>query len=96
MHQDRPLAEPLAAPRERPRHHRVGVAGQHVRARPAVKDVVAVVSIGGRDYLSFCSNDYLGLANHPRVKQKAQTAIEVWGVGPAAVRTIAGSQALDL
>jgi len=52
--------------------------------------------VGGKKVLNFCTNNYLGLANHPVVKKKAQEAIAQWGVGPAAVRTIAGTQALHL
>jgi glycine C-acetyltransferase len=46
--------------------------------------------------LNFCTNNYLGLANHPAMKAAAQRAIEEWGVGPAAVRSIAGTQALHV
>ncbi len=52
--------------------------------------------VDGKRVLNFCTNNYLGLANHPQLKAKAQQAIEKWGVGPAAVRTIAGTQALHL
>lgn len=44
--------------------------------------------------LNFCSNNYLGLANHPRLVKAAQQAAEDYGVGPGAVRSIAGT--LDL
>jgi len=47
--------------------------------------------VDGKKVLNFCTNNYLGLANHPRLKRAAQVAIEEWGVGPAAVRSIAGT-----
>lgn len=50
--------------------------------------------VDGQRVLNFCTNNYLGLANHPLLKKRAQEAIDKWGVGPAAVRTIAGTQAL--
>lgn len=47
--------------------------------------------VDGKQVLNFCTNNYLGLANDPRLKAAAQKAIEEWGVGPAAVRSIAGT-----
>lgn len=52
--------------------------------------------VDGKRVLNFCSNNYLGLANHPRMREAAKKAIDQWGVGPAAVRTIAGTTALHL
>ena len=52
--------------------------------------------VDGRRVLNYCSNNYLGLANHPRLVQAAKEAIERYGVGPAAVRTIAGTMNLHL
>jgi glycine C-acetyltransferase len=52
--------------------------------------------VDGRRVLNFCTNNYLGLANHPRLKEAAKAAVDHWGVGPAAVRSIAGTQALHL
>ncbi|NOZ70433.1 MAG: glycine C-acetyltransferase [Chloroflexi bacterium] len=52
--------------------------------------------VDGKRVLNFCSNNYLGLANHPRLREAAKQAIDQWGVGPAAVRTIAGTTALHL
>ncbi len=52
--------------------------------------------VDGRRVLNFCTNNYLGLANHPVLKEAARKAVEEWGVGPAAVRTIAGTQRLHI
>ncbi|MCK6576969.1 MAG: glycine C-acetyltransferase [Anaerolineae bacterium] len=52
------------------------------------------VVIDGRRILNFCANNYLGLANHPRLKDAAKRAIDEFGIGPGAVRTIAGTTSL--
>ncbi|MCR4398025.1 MAG: glycine C-acetyltransferase [Firmicutes bacterium] len=46
--------------------------------------------------LNLCSNNYLGLANDDRLKAAARQALEKYGVGPGAVRTIAGTMTLHL
>lgn len=54
----------------------------------------AWIEVDGRRVLNLCSNNYLGLANHPRLKDAAKGAIDEMGVGPAAVRSIAGTTTL--
>lgn len=49
------------------------------------------ITIEGRTLISMASNNYLGLANHPAVKQAAIKAIEQWGVGAGAARLISGT-----
>jgi glycine C-acetyltransferase len=50
--------------------------------------------IDGQDVINLSSNNYLGLANHPQLKQAAISAIEQLGVGSGAVRTIIGTMAI--
>jgi glycine C-acetyltransferase len=52
--------------------------------------------IDGREVINLSSNNYLGLITHPRLKQRALEAIEKYGVGSGAVRTICGTMALHL
>lgn len=52
------------------------------------------IVINGKKVLNFCSNNYLGLANDERLKIAAKNAIDEFGIGPAAVRTIAGTTTL--
>jgi len=54
------------------------------------------VTIEGRRALNFCANNYLGLANHPTLRAAAKEAIDRFGVGPGAVRTIAGTMSLHV
>ncbi len=52
--------------------------------------------VDGKDVLNFCSNNYLGLANHPKIVEAAKDATKKYGVGPAAVRSIAGTMDLHV
>lgn len=56
--------------------------GAHVRAN------------GGQEVLNMCANNYLGLAQHPLVRQAAHEALDQWGYGLASVRFICGTQSL--
>ncbi len=53
-----------------------------------------VTTMDGREVISLSSNDYLGLTHHPRMRQAALKAVEEFGVGSGAVRTIAGTMTL--
>lgn len=74
----------------------LAAAGLRTNIRTIESPMDAWVTIDGRRLLNFCANNYLGLANHPRLRKAAQTAIDDFGVGPGAVRTIAGTTALHL
>ncbi|HSB62042.1 MAG TPA: glycine C-acetyltransferase [Vicinamibacteria bacterium] len=50
------------------------------------------VSLGGREVLNFCANNYLGLASEPRLVRAAQDGLARWGLGLASVRFICGTQ----
>jgi glycine C-acetyltransferase len=50
-----------------------------------------VITVGGRDVLNFCANNYLGLAGDERVTQAGIRAQEKWGAGTASVRFICGT-----
>jgi glycine C-acetyltransferase len=51
----------------------------------------AIIKLNGHDVINLSSNNYLGFANHPRLKKAAMDAIETYGVGAGAVRTIVGN-----
>ena len=50
-----------------------------------------MVEVDGRRLVNLSSNDYLGLTHHPRLRKAALAAVEEFGVGSGAVRTIAGT-----
>ncbi len=52
------------------------------------------IVVDGKPVLNFCANNYLGLANHPRLREAAKRAIDTYGIGPGAVRSIAGTMSL--
>jgi 8-amino-7-oxononanoate synthase len=49
--------------------------------------------VDGRKVVAFCSNDYLGLANHPELVKATGAALKKWGVGAGASHLISGDQA---
>jgi len=71
-------------------------AGLYNRIRTLSSPQGAWLQVDGKRTLNFCSNNYLGLANHPRLVQAVQEAVMRYGVGPAAVRSIAGTMQLHL
>jgi len=71
-------------------------AGLYNRIRTLSSPQGAWLVVDGKRVLNFCSNNYLGLANHPQVVAAAKSALDRYGAGPGAVRSIAGTMDLHL
>jgi glycine C-acetyltransferase/8-amino-7-oxononanoate synthase len=69
-------------------------AGLHRRLRPIEGPQGPRVHLDGAEVLLLCSNNYLGLADHPRVRQAAAEAAERYGAGAGASRLISGDMEL--
>ena len=66
---------------------------QLYRSRCVVESAQDVtLNIQGQSLTNFCSNDYLGLANHPEVKQAFKNAVDEYGVGSGASQLVTGHQ----
>jgi glycine C-acetyltransferase len=73
----------------------IQTAGLFKRERIITTPQDAIIRVsGGAEVINFCANNYLGLANHPRVKEAAKRAIDTHGNGMASVRFICGTQDL--
>jgi glycine C-acetyltransferase len=70
--------------------------GLYNTIRTVESSVGAWVTIEGKRVLNMCSNNYLGFANDPRLCAAAKRAIDEFGVGPGAVRSIAGTMSLHV
>ena len=66
-------------------------SGLYNRIRTLNSPQGAWLEVDGKRALNFCSNNYLGLANHPQIVQAASETMKKYGLGPAAVRSIAGT-----
>ena len=70
--------------------------GLYNRIRTIGSPQGAWLVVDGKRALNFCSNNYLGLANHPDIVSAAKKAADEMGVGPGAVRSIAGTMTLHV
>lgn len=68
--------------------------GLYRRLRTVQSDQGPTVILDGREVLNLCSNNYLGLANHPALREAAKEAIDRYGCGSGASRLISGNMAL--
>ena len=73
---------------------RLREAGLLINIRTVEGPQGAWITVDGKRVLNLSSNNYLGLANDLQSKTASHNAIDTYGVGPAAVRTIAGTTAL--
>ena len=71
-------------------------AGTFKRERELEGPQDAEVKVNGREVVMLTSNNYLGLANHPRIRAAAREAVDAWGYGMASVRFICGTDSLHL
>lgn len=71
-------------------------AGLLKSERPLSSSQSSHIEVNGKDVLNFCANNYLGLANHPKIISAAKNALDEWGFGLASVRFICGTQELHL
>ncbi|ANZ37136.1 glycine C-acetyltransferase [Lentzea guizhouensis] len=68
-------------------------AGLYKAERVIATPQNAAVRVGsGDEVLNFCANNYLGLADHPKLIEAAKSALDEWGFGMASVRFICGTQ----
>jgi len=72
----------------------VRAAGLYKEERAITGPQGARISVGGREVLNLCANNYLGLAAHPEVIRAARDALDRWGYGLSSVRFICGTQAI--
>ncbi len=73
----------------------IRAAGLYNGERVLTSPQRAHVGVAGReDLLNMCANNYLGLADHPEVRDAARQAVDRWGYGMASVRFICGTQQL--
>jgi glycine C-acetyltransferase/8-amino-7-oxononanoate synthase len=72
----------------------LGRLGLHRRTRMISGPQGPQVTLDGRAVLLFCSNNYLGLAEHPRVREAAADAAMRWGAGAGASRLVSGTMTI--
>ncbi len=68
--------------------------GLKINLRTIASPPDAWMKVDGRRVLNLCTNNYLGLASDPRLVRAAKGALDTYGVGPTAVRSIAGTLAI--
>jgi glycine C-acetyltransferase len=72
------------------------IQGTYFKLRVLDDAQAAVCHYDGREVINLASNNYLGLCDHPKLREAATAAIEKYGVGSGAVRTIAGTMRIHI
>ena len=70
--------------------------GTYFKLRVLDDEQGPVCHYDGREVINLASNNYLGLCDHPKLREAAIAAVEKYGVGSGAVRTIAGTMRIHL
>ena len=70
--------------------------GTYFKLRILEDEQAAICTYDGKRVINLASNNYLGLCNHPKLREAAIAAIQKYGVGSGAVRTIAGTMRIHM
>jgi glycine C-acetyltransferase len=76
--------------------NRLREQGLYQKLRILETEQLPVCNFDGHEVINLSSNNYLGLTTHPKLKEAAVRAVEEFGVGSGAVRTIAGTMAIHM
>ena len=63
----------------------------HRTLRKVASEQTPRIVIDGRPCINLCSNNYLGLANHPSLKEASINAVKIYGTGAGASRLVSGN-----
>ena len=64
------------------------------KLRPISSRKAGIINVGGKEYIDFSSNDYLGLSGHPRLIEAARAALDEFGASSSASRLLSGDLAI--
>lgn len=74
--------------------HEIRDSGLYKSERIIESPQEARISVGGREVLNMCANNYLGLSDHPDIVAAAHMGMDEWGFGLSSVRFICGTQTI--
>ncbi len=88
------MGNPLSYLHDQLEHWRA--EGTYQRLRVLQSEAAAESCFDGKEVINLASNNYLGLTTHPKLREAARRALERFGVGSGAVRTISGTMSLHM